>query len=307
MHLLVTTGDFSRWHSRGFHYLLTELAKITELTVWYESGHIVETIEKLQIEPDFVFVNEYGETNSPQVFGLSSLGIPWAPYLYDLHHEVERRKEALARDNACHVFTHYRDKFYEWYPEFCDKMHWLPLHAYPQIFKDYCLPKDIDCLLMGAVHEVIYPLRYRISRTMKKYSNFVHHEHPGYRNFQHDEEALVGEKYARELNRAKIFFTCDSVYQYPLPKFFEALACKSLLMAPGSKELLDLGYEPGINYIAIGEQDFEDKARYYLAHDEERQEIAERGYKMVHSRHSTAQRAAELLNIIQKILANRRG
>lgn len=302
MRLLVTTGDFSQWHSRGFHYLLLELAKITDLTVCYESGDIHEIIEKRGLSPEFVFVNEYGETNSPRISGLSSLGIPWAAYLYDLHYRVDQRKEALARDNVKHIFTHYRDKFYEWYPEFCDRMYWLPQHAYPAIFNDYGLPRDIDYLLMGAVHKAVYPLRYKIAQEMAKYPNFVYHQHPGHRNFSDNEDALVGEKYARELNRAKIFFTCDSRYQYPIPKYFEAPACKTLLMASDSRELKDLGFKPGVNFVAIGERDFEEKATYYLAHQDERLKIAEKGYTMVHTRHSTARRARELVAIIEKIL-----
>ncbi|MBH0231737.1 hypothetical protein H0267_16155 [Halobacillus sp. KCTC 3957] len=35
----------------------------------------------------------------------------------------------------------------------------------------------------------------------------------------------VDKKYALELNRAKIFFTCGSVFQYPVLKFYEAPAC----------------------------------------------------------------------------------
>ncbi|MEQ8175548.1 MAG: glycosyltransferase [Syntrophomonadaceae bacterium] len=302
MRLLITTGDFSQWPSRSFHYLLTELAKITDLSICYESGDINEIIEKRKLNPDFVFINEYGETNSPGITGLSSLNIPWAAYLYDLHYRVGQRKEALVRDNARYIFTHYRDKFYEWYPEFWDKMYWLPLHAYTEIFKDYGSPKDIDFLLMGNVHKVVYPLRYKIAEVMLKYPNFVQHEHPGHRNFNDNDDALVGEKFAREINRAKIFFTCDSKYHYPIPKYFEASACNTLLMASVSREIRDLGFEPGVHFVAIDDRNFEEKARYYLVHEEERLKIAKQGYEMVHSRHSTAQRAREMVNIIQNIL-----
>ncbi|HWP96283.1 MAG TPA: glycosyltransferase [Syntrophomonadaceae bacterium] len=303
MKLLITSGDFSRWHSRGFSYLLTELAKICELYVWYESGDISEIIEKIGEEPDFVFINEFGETNSHQISGLASLTTPYAIYLFDLHHEIEQRKEAMERANVKHIFTHYRDKFYEWYPEFWRKMRWLPLHANTDIFKDYALPKDIDYLLMGAVGERIYPLRYKVRELMRNKPGFICHEHAGYRNFEEDEEALVGERYAREINRAKMFFTCNSVYDYPLGKYFEVPACHTLLMAPSSREILDLGFEPGVNFVAIGESDFLEKAEYYLNHKEERELISKRGYEMVRSRHSTSRRAFELIAMIEEILA----
>jgi spore maturation protein CgeB len=105
-----------------------------------------------------------------------------------------------------------------------------------------------------------------------------------------------------EINRAKIFFTCDSVYHYPVAKYFEVLACKTLLLAPASRELTDLGFIPGVNFVSIDESNFEEKAEYYLRHEEERLQIATKGYEMVHARHTTARRAAEFADILETIL-----
>ena len=303
MKLLVTSGDFSRWHSRGFSYLLAELSQLCDLYVWYESGDISDIIEKLGTVPDFVLINEFGETNSPRISGLDSLATPFAIYLFDLHHEIEHRKEAIESANVRYIFTHYRDKFYEWYPEFWRKMRWLPLHANTAIFKDYYLDKDIDYLLMGAVGERIYPLRYKVRETMRHLPGFVCHEHAGYRNFQDNETALVGERYAREINRAKMFFTCNSVYEYPLGKYFEVPACRTLLLAPSSREILDLGFEPGVNFVAVSDSDFLAKSEYYLHHEAERQLITNRGYELVRSRHATSKRAFELISMVEEILA----
>lgn len=302
MRLFVSTGDFSHWHSRGFHYLLGELTKITELSVSFNSGKIQDILASEPVQPDFVLINEYGETNSPRLSGLDSLDIPWAPYLYDLHHKIDERKAALERDNVQHVFSHYRDKFYEWYPDFWDKMLWLPLHACTDVFKDYKLEKSIDYLLMGAVHERIYPLRWEMARIMKGEPGFVHHPHAGYRNFAEDEDALVGEKYAREINRARIFFTCDSIYQYPVAKYFEVLACNTLLLASSSRELRDLGFIPGVHYVAVNQSNFKEKARYYRDHELERKAIAQRGHEMVMAQHSTTCRARQLVSMIAAIL-----
>ncbi len=304
MKLLITTADFSRWHSRAFHYLLIELAKITELTVCYEAGDIRKIIEDLNIEPDFVFVNEFGESNAPKITGLASLGIPWGIYMFDLHYKIENRKEVIDKENVKHIFTHCRDKFYEFFPEYWEMMRWLPLHVNTEIFKDYGLPRDIDYLLMGVVHKRIYPLRYQVSQVMQGVPGFVWHEHVGHRNFDDDEDALVGERYAREISRAKIFFTCDSKYKYPVGKFFEVPACNTLLLASTSRELRDLGFIPGSNYIAVHEKDIKEKAQYYLHHEEERLEIARRGYEMVREQHSTSRRAAELVAMIEDIIAS---
>ncbi|MEN6325071.1 MAG: glycosyltransferase [Syntrophomonas sp.] len=304
MEILVTTGNFENYVSPDFHYLMIELGKISNLTIWYEPGNIHEILNHLLIKPDFILINEFGETNTPKITGLSSLTIPYGIYVYDIHYQIEARKQAIAQEKVRHVFSHYRDKFYLWFHDYAAKMRWLPQHANLEVFKDYGLPKDIDYLLMGAVGERVYPLRYKIVETMKNRPNFVYHEHPGFKYFAQDDDAYVGVKYAREINRAKLFLTCDSIYQYPIAKYFEVPACKTLLLAPFSKELADLGFIPGVNFVSIDEYDFLEKAEYYLNHETERSEIAEQGYQMVRSRHSTVKRATELLAMIEEIVRN---
>ncbi|MEN6324664.1 MAG: glycosyltransferase [Syntrophomonas sp.] len=304
MKVLVTTGDFSHYLSPNFHYLLVELAKLVELTVWYEPGDIQEIIARLESPPDFIFINEFGETNTPKITGLGSLSIPFAVALHDLHYQIAERKEAINRLNVQHVFTLYRDSFYEWYPELAEKLHWLPHHANTDVFKDYGLPKNIDYLFMGAVHQGVYPLRYRIQQKMKGKPGFVYHEHPGYRNYDDSDDALVGRNYAREINRAKMFLTCNSRYRYTLAKYFEIMACNTLLLAPNSKELEDLGLIAGVHFVPINEADFEEKAEYYLHHEKQCLEIARQGYETVQQHHSTSRRAAQLVAMIEDILSS---
>lgn len=306
MKLLVTTGDFSRHLTPNFHYLLTEVAKLVDLTIWYHSGDIVEINHSLGFEPDFVFINEFGETNSPKITGLASLSIPFAVALHDLHYQINERNQAIEEVNAKYVFSIGRDKFYEWYPGYRDRLCWLPHHVNTEVFKDYGLPKEIDFLMMGAVHARVYPLRYKILETMKHNPGFLYHQHPGYRIFSPDDEALVGKKYAREINRAKIFLTCGSQWKYPLAKYYEVLACNTLLLAPVCEELGDIGFIPGVHYVPIDEFDFMEKAEYYLQQEKERREISRQGFEMVHARHSTARRAQELVNIIAGILRQER-
>lgn len=302
LRLLVTTGDFSRWHSRGSHYLWTELGKISHLTLWFDSGDINEIVAGLPEKPDFILINEFNETNSPKITGLANLQIPYGVYLHDLHHRVQARKEELKQEKVKWIFSHYRNRYFEWYPEFAEGFRWLPKHIYTPVFRDYGQEKDIDYLLMGAVHEYLYPLRFKVLKTMQGMPGFVYHEHAGMRNFADDEDAFVGEKYARELNRAKIFFTCDSRYNYPVSKYFEALACRTLLLAPESDELVSLGFIPGVNFVAINKDNFLDRAVYYLQNERKRNEITRQGYYMIHSQHTSYQRAIQLVKMIEDII-----
>ncbi len=302
MKLLVTSGDFKHHLTPNFHYLLEELSRLTDLTVWYQSGDIQDILSELGFVPDFIFINEYGETNSPKITGLSGLSIPFAAALHDLHYQIPERNRSLGQDKVQHIFSIGRDKFYEWYPNHTNRLCWLPHHVNTNIFKDYGLNKEIDYLMMGAVHPRVYPLRYKILNRMKNVTGFIYHQHPGYRFFNHDDQAYVHEKYAREINRAKIFLTCGSVWGYPLAKYYEVLACKTLLLAPVCSELGDLGFIPGVHYVDINEYNFMTKAEYYLQHEAQRMAIVQQGYEMVQTRHSTRKRAQELLDMIAGIL-----
>lgn len=304
MKLLVTTGNFESYLTPNFHNLLKELNKMVDLSVCYESGDISQIIKSCNKKPDFIFINEFGETNSPNITGLASLKIPFGVLLHDLHYNIQIRKELLSREKVKNIFTLYRDKFYEWYPEFWKLLKWLPHQVDTNTFRDYGLNKEIDCLMMGAIHPWVYPLRYKVFNTMKDKDGFVYHNHPGYSNFtEEDKKTLfIGERYAREINRAKIFITCNSRYNYPLAKYFEALASKTLLLAPSTREIEDLGLLPGIHFVAINEDNYIKQIDYYLEHDKEREQIAEQGYELVHHKHSTKKRAEQLLEYIKDIL-----
>lgn len=280
-----------------------ELGGVTELTTWHERGTDIRLIlDEIGIEPDFILILEYYETNATRVSGLRDVGIPFAVSMEELHYDIDMRKELIINENIKHIFTSCTEAFCTLYPEFMDRMIPAPQHVNTNIFKDYGLPKTIDYLLMGQEDPRYYPLRHKIVQTMQDKAGFVFHRHPGYREFKDDEDLYVKEKYAREINRAKMFFTCNTVSNYVVAKYFEAPACNTLLMAPTSPGIEYLGFEPGVNFVNIDNIDFMDKAEYYLAHEEERRLIARSGYEMVRARHSTARRAAEYVEWIESII-----
>lgn len=303
--ILFITFDNKRNVDRNSFYLTQELAKISNLILWHEAGNISDILSKINDVPDFIILNDMKE--GPEVTGWPSISIPFGIIIHDLHYAINERKEFIRHNDVPYIFSIYRDKFYEWYPEFKERLRWLPQCTNTNIFKDYKIEKDIDWLLMGAVTGWVYPLREKIVQTMYGHKGFVYHEHPGYRDIYEENEnnVFIGEQYAREINRAKMFFTCDSIYNYPITKYYEVLACKTLLLASSSKELADLGFTPGVNYVEIDENNFLEKAFYYLHHSEERMKITEEGYKMVHEKYSTAKRAMLLKTMIYEILSER--
>lgn len=301
--VLFVTRDDKHYIVPATYYFIQELSQLVHLKVTHESGFLEQIIERTQFEPDFVYIHDFLENKSPIVIGLKSVNIPFAVRLHDLHYFTRERKKFLIREEVKYVFTYYRDKFLEWYPELADRMRWLPHHANTAIYKDYGKEKDIDLLMTGAMYEEYYPLRNMMFNRLKTRSNFVYLSHPGYRTIEQNElNVYVGEKYAQQLNRAKIGLTCHSIYEYPVMKYFEITACNSLLLAPYTEELADLGLIPGVHFVSINEDNFEEKAAYYLQNEQERKRISLNGMRLVHERHSTKTRAQEFVEQIEDIL-----
>jgi len=278
-----------------------KLSEYSELKVWHDAADIRYILNKLDFEPEFILLNDFRPHMLPKITGLSTINIPLGIIVEDLHREIEDGKKFFFENNIKHIFSICRDKFYKSYPNYKYNVYWFPHWVNIDVFKDYGLKKDIDYLLMGAIAKEHYPLRNRILNVMQKEAGFAYNKHPGYKNIK-EGNALIGERYAKEINRAKIFFTDGGIYNYPVKKYYEVLACKTLLLAPTFKELEDLGFIPEVNFVDIDENNFLEKAKYYLEHEEEREKITENGYNMVRSKHSTEMRVIQFIKTVQDIL-----
>lgn len=301
--ILFITKDFSKYMERSYYYLQLEIAKHAELAVWHEEGEIQEILRRIPFTPDFILINDrYHAKHCPDIQGIGDLQIPWGMIMHDLHGKKQQRRKFITQEPSPIIFTIYRRAFHNRYPEYRGKVRWLPHFVEPSIFYDYQNSRKNELLLMGSVHRKVYPLRYLMQATYANQNGFVHHKHPGYGDFS--ETSLVAENFAKEINRTKIFLTCDSIYNYPIRKYFEVPACNTLLMAPSNEELQDLGFFSQKNYISISEEDFQEKVKFYLHpnNDSVRKKIAQQGHDFIHRHHTTAVRAQQLLSMIREIV-----
>ncbi|MBP1968455.1 glycosyltransferase involved in cell wall biosynthesis [Virgibacillus natechei] len=304
IHVLFLTEDTSRQLNKNFYYLEQELRNIVNLTIWRKPGHINYILKQLPTRPDFILLlNDIDHQMSPMIKGLAHTDIPTGLFVNDVHRFTNLRRNYIKKNKISHVFTVVRDKFLETYPEFENKMEWFPHFVNTELYKDYELKKSNNLLMMGAVNDY-YPLRQKILSFYKGDDNFVYHNHPGYRDFSEKEESenFIGHAYAKEINRAKLFFTCPSVLHYPVIKYFEVLACRTLLLAPTFCELEDLGFIPGIHFVPIDESNFKKQAAYFLENEKERQQIVDQGYNFIRQRHSVKQRTEKLVKRIETII-----
>ena len=107
-----------------------------------------------------------------------------------------------------------------------------------------------------------------------------------------------------ELNKiysgAKINVDINRIYQMNIVpmRVFDVLACGGFLIAEYSPELAEL-FELGVHletWRDFGE--LQDKIRWYLSHEKDRQEIARAGREWVLQRHTIEQRVARMINSI---------
>lgn len=302
--ILYCTVDQKNYVKENREYFKREIAKLDDVHVEFitKGGEMEDILSKLNFTPDFIYMDDLKKTKP--LLGLDRVNIPKGFLYTDLHGNHEFFRSFVEKNKIDLIFSLYRDAFSRFHPQYTDKFVWLPHHVYTPIFKDYGLRKRIDYLLMGVISKKTYPFRAKMAQEMKGVKGFVRHKHPGYRYFTEEEKAkaLIGENYAREINRAKIFLTDDSIYKYPIAKYYEVAACNTLVLGSASQELADLGFVDKETFVAINEDNYFEKAKYYLKHEDIRLEIAKRGYEMVRENHSTAIRVKEFVNCISRFV-----
>lgn len=89
----------------------------------------------------------------------------------------------------------------------------------------------------------------------------------------------------------------------PNPRTFEIAACGTLLMSDNREDLAQF-YTPGVEIVTYDSaQDMADKMDYYLAHEEERRQIALRGLYRTLRDHTYVSRLSQLLDLAMIPLA----
>ncbi|WP_413381872.1 glycosyltransferase [Alkalihalobacillus sp. 1P02AB] len=305
--------------------MIQALEKIATVRYWHEDGDIKEIINFMKFEPDFILHYDiawlYGL--GPKITGLEQVNIAKGAYVIDLHWEPLKRIEYITNNKVDLIFSPTKNPFLKVFPQFKEKLCWVPWAINQDVMKDWQQPKDIQSLLLGLVHTTPeeleekkipvpktipakgrYEFRDQVLKRMLGEEGFVFHPHPGHR-VKEEEGNFVNQAYAKEVNRAKIFYTCGSrnlTGGIAVLKFFEALACNTLLLAETNEDIEELGFIDGKNFVACTVDDFYEKTMYYLRNEKDRQIITSNGYQFVHQNHTIEHRAAEMLEAIKRVV-----
>jgi len=112
------------------------------------------------------------------------------------------------------------------------------------------------------------------------------------------------EEYVRKINESKMFVTCNTKEAELSGKYTEVMACGTFLLTDKPEDLERCGYRDG-EHLVLYKNDFsdlEDKIKYFLKNEKEREEIAKNGMEFVRKNHSSEVRVKEFAEIIMGYL-----
>src|SRR5690625_4195475 len=281
---------------------LEAIENIATVSYHHEDGDILDILKQQKNEPDFIFHYDITARNrlSPKITNLNKIDIPVGAYVIDAHWKNDQRRAYFKESNISLIFSVSKQTFLARFPEYKSKFRFLPFSINPSLIRNWNLKKDIDFLLMGHISKS-YPYRSAVRDKMKNVKGFIYHRHPGHLKKDRS-KYIIDEEFGQEINRAKIFFTCGSIYQYPVMKYFEVPGCNTLLIAEQNRDLIELGFKDGVNFIAADHSNFYDKALYYLKNDNKRKEIAAEGYKFIHKHHTHRIRAKQFIHFVKEFI-----
>jgi hypothetical protein len=313
MRILWVTIDRSNRIASIFDPLRVEVSKIADVDVIMRKLHVVagtyqnlclggfqdeklidpkklKNYSHIMVDAPFAFMNEEWE----KVKGPIKMAL-----FEDQHGPNPIYSRKLQECGFSIFFCRYRNGFLKRHSHLGrSKILWLPHSIDDNVFYDYKLKKEIETLMIGRVHEKIYPVRWMITQTLKDKEYFKKIGRPGETFDKKSEKWPVGIDYAKLINSAKITFSCLSSLQYPVLKFFEIPGSNSCLFSDYNNELKNLGFIPDTNMVQIkNEKDVIEKVEYYLKNGVD--EISRNGYDLIHSKHTAKIRAKEFLEYIK--------
>lgn len=309
--LYLVKNDENRCASTSW-YLKNQLAKM-EKVVFSGPGYpkfpffgrwdVPKTIRRVYASgnPDVIVIDHVWGV-SRRWKNLAEIEIPKAFIVSDSHHEPSKKMEYIRQNKIDLALFVCKFSIKQFKDGINCSVGWLPWSVDTRVFRDYGFERKYDVSSLGAVSPY-YPLRQRIQEVLPNTAgiNFFTKKRPREWNLN-PEKHLFRENYAKVLAQSKISIFDTSILNYPVAKFVEAMACNTLVMAPMPFDGEDLHFEPGFNFVEINKENFLEKIRYYLRHENERREIARQGCETVKKYHTVTIRAKQLADYLKNII-----
>jgi hypothetical protein len=251
----------------------------------YDSSVPVNDIlETLPERPDlYLLIDPIGRYFPP---GIEDLPIPTVCYLIDVHLGSWRQQAARFFDGVFIAQKDYLGAFQSAVGH--DQVYWLPLAASPDVHRRLDLPAIYDVGFVGNV-ALAHSATSRSRRLELLSERFNTNDF--YRRYLPQE---VGEIYSQ----SRLVFNTSIAGDVTM-RVFEGTACGAMLLTDtvsnGLAELFDIGRE-----IVVYENDTDllENVSYYLAHEDERSQIAQAGYERTQAEHTYLHRMETMLRVV---------
>lgn len=264
-----------------------------------DCGYDVARIVKKE-DPDVIYVGQdvpkWRNLDKVKVPKVVKRGDPWTTFNHNVGFVKDNNVDLVLWGN----WTKLSD---EWRLRSEVPCAWHPWGVDEQLFKDMGLKKKHDwCSITGhGLRHRAYPLTFAIPQLRVKYPN-----HAISNKYKHSYE-----EYVKIINESKIF-PFGAPYLSVVPnggkirwataKFFEVMACGTLVMSnlPDDAEILH--FEDGVNMVSAYNNDLVERFKYYLEHGNIRREICRNGRETILKYHTLEIRTRQLLNHLESVL-----
>ena len=257
-------------------------------TGYDSSVSVCELLKNLPSMPDLFFWIESGMRYFP--VGIEDCPIPTACFLSDVHIGTWREQVARFFDivfiSQADYVAHYKQVVGH------NQVYWLPHSIDPSVMRDLHLPRIYEVGFVGATghsHRKTPRMR-RLKLITERYkTNDVYRTARKF--YTHAEVAEV-------YSQSRIVVN-TSIAREVTMRILEGTACGALVLTETRPEALGDMFVPGRDLVAYSDDtDLTEKIDYYLAHEDERASIAQAGHNQVHARHTIAQRANTIIEIV---------
>jgi len=169
----------------------------------------------------------------------------------------------------------------------------FPFWIDPEVYKNFSYNRTIDVTFTGACRADIYPLRAQIVAELPD----MH-----VRSEIHPNKRIPVSEYVELMNKSKIGIFDNQIFHIGTCRIPEIMACGSLVMMDRLDEDKDAyKFIPDENYVEVDQTNFKKKILYYLEHEDERRDIAHKGYETVMRHHTADVRAQQLITYIRNL------
>ena len=186
------------------------------------------------------------------------------------------------------VWYVYRDALARFWPDL-PRGWWLPYGYDPEIFfpRNRWDQRRSGVLMTGQMGGGVYADRQDV------HSALCHH--PLYHQEPRPAETAIGETqprgsaYAALLSSYKMSVATHSAYGYTVTKYYEIAACGTALLCNAGREMVALGFIPGVHYIPLPDRGpgFASAVREIATCTNRAHDVAAAGHELVKERHTT--------------------